>query len=78
MPELQLPDWEDTPHIPSREYEVRVGEMVLLVHVEHRIPYVRMNSDFITAEAYGKRHLKPSVREGFYRDVRYILRELAI
>lgn len=78
MPELQMPEWNDAPHNPSQEYEVHVGDTTLLVHFDRRIPYVRINDDFLTVEAYGKRHLKPSVREAFYRDVRYLLREFAI
>ena len=76
MPELTLPEWTDAPHEAGHEYEVEVDDAMLLVHFAHRTPYVRHNiDDFISAEAYAKKHLKPSVRIEFYKRLRYLLRE---
>lgn len=79
MPELDYPDWNEAPHDPGQEYVVEIGESAVFVHLDKGVPFVRMeNNDFLSAEAYGKKYLRPSLREGFYRDVRYLVREFTV
>lgn len=75
MPKLDFPEWSDAPHTPGHEYEMVLEDTVLLVHFDRRMPYVRLADDFVSAESYAKKHLKPSVRTEFYKRLKYILRE---
>lgn len=75
MPELDFLDEGDNPHIAGQEYEIVLDGEPLLVHFSFKAPFVRLNDDFVSAESYCKKHIKPSLRAEFYKRLKYIYRE---